>query len=74
MMVLFYEFDGDTADHDDSHSNQHFLERLSVPGFLRATRWVAPIGTSRYLVTYEVGDTDVGTSAPYLAQAQLNRT
>ncbi|GLT12594.1 hypothetical protein ACFQFQ_25335 [Sulfitobacter porphyrae] len=68
MMVLFYDFDGDTADHDDWHSTQHFLERLLVPGFMRATRWVATTGTPRYLVTYEVGDTDVGTSAPYLAR------
>jgi hypothetical protein len=66
MMVLFYDFEGDTADHDDWHSNQHFLERLSVPGFLRATRWVARTGSPRYLVTYEVSDTNIGTSRPYL--------
>lgn len=66
MMVLFYDIEGDTADHDDWHSNQHFQERLSVPGFLRATRWVATSGSPRYLVTYDVAGTGVGTSSSYL--------
>jgi hypothetical protein len=66
MMVLFYDFEGNTADHDDWHSNQHFHERLSVPGFLRATRWVATTGTPRYLITYEISDVSVATSEGYL--------
>ncbi|WP_439524585.1 hypothetical protein [Marivita sp.] len=66
MMVLFYDFEGDTADHDDWHSNQHFRERLLVPGFLRATRWIATSGAPRYLVTYDVTDVDVSTSDAYL--------
>ena len=65
-MVLFYDIDGDTADHDDWHSSEHFHERLSVPGFLRATRWVATAGAPRYMVTYEVSDADVATSQGYL--------
>ncbi|MFC2967788.1 hypothetical protein [Acidimangrovimonas pyrenivorans] len=65
-MVLFYDIDGDTADHDDWHSHEHFHERLSVPGFLRATRWIATAAEPRYMVTYEVSDTAIGTSQPYL--------
>ncbi|WP_416897099.1 MAG: hypothetical protein ACMVY4_16580 [Minwuia sp.] len=65
-MVLFYDIDGDHADHDDWHSNEHFAERLGVPGFIRATRWVATRAATRYLVTYEVADVDVATSAGYL--------
>lgn len=65
-MVLFYDIDGDNADHDDWHSNEHFRERLSVPGFLRATRWVATRAEPRYLVTYEVTGVDVATSRGYL--------
>jgi hypothetical protein len=70
MMVLFYDIDGNTADHDDWHSYEHFHERLSVPGFQRATRWVAAdAGTApRYLVTYEVSGVDVATSEAYLAR------
>lgn len=65
-MVLFYDIEGNTDDHDDWYSYEHFHERLSVPGFLRATRWVASEGAPRYLVTYEVGDVDVATSKGYL--------
>ncbi|MBD1544650.1 hypothetical protein [Roseibium aggregatum] len=65
-MVLFYDIDGNTADHDDWHSYEHFHERLSVPGFRRATRWVARDAEPRYLVTYEVSDVDVATSKGYL--------
>lgn len=66
MMVLFYDIDGDTADHDDWHSYEHFHERLSVPGFLRATRWIATDASPRYFVTYELSDVSVATSQPYL--------
>lgn len=65
-MVLFYDIAGDTCDHDDWHSYEHFHERLSVPGFLRATRWVAEEGAPRYMVTYEVSDLEVATSQGYL--------
>ena len=65
-MVLFYDIEGDNADHDDWHSYEHFHERLSVPGFLRATRWVAVEGAPRYMVTYEVSSVDIATSQDYL--------
>ena len=65
-MVLFYDIDGDTADHDDWHSYEHFHERLSVPGFLRATRWVATEAAPKYMVTYEVSGIDVAVSQDYL--------
>lgn len=65
-MVLFYDIDGDPADHDDWHSHEHFHERLSVPGFQRATRWIATRGTPRCMVIYEVSGTDVATSQGYL--------
>ncbi|MDK3074606.1 hypothetical protein QO034_16050 [Sedimentitalea sp. JM2-8] len=65
-MVLFYDIQGDVADHDDWHSVEHFHERLSVPGFLRATRWVSTGGGPRYFVIYDVTDTGVAESAGYL--------
>ncbi|PHP65905.1 hypothetical protein CSC94_16420 [Zhengella mangrovi] len=65
-MMLFYDIEGDTADHDDWHSREHFHERLSVPGFLRATRWIALESGERYMVSYEVSDVDVATSKGYL--------
>ncbi len=65
-MVLYYDIDGDNADHDDWHTYEHLHERLSIPGFLRATRWVANTGAPKYMVIYEVTDTDVATSPAYL--------
>src|SRR3546814_8115716 len=67
-MVLYYDIAGDTADHDDWHSYEHMHERLSVPGFVRATRWVATAGAPRYMVIYEVTGTDMATAPGYLAR------
>ena len=66
-MVLYYDIAPDAiADHDDWQTHEHFPERLSIPGFLRASRWVADGGSPRYLVLYEVSDVPVLSSAPYL--------
>lgn len=65
-MVLFYDIEGDTADHDDWHTYEHLHERLSVPGFRRASRWISDGEGPHYLVIYEVDNVDVGTSQPYL--------
>lgn len=67
-MVLYYDIAGDTADHDDWHTYEHMHERLSVPGFVRATRWVATDATPRYMVIYEVAGTDMATAPEYLAR------
>ena len=54
-MILFYDIASDAIDdHDDWHTHEHFPERLSIPGFLRASRWIALAGRPRYLVMYEV--------------------
>lgn len=66
-MVLYYDIAADAiADHDDWHTHEHFPERLSIPGFLRASRWVAGGGSPRYLVMYEVSDVAVLSGTPYL--------
>jgi hypothetical protein len=67
-MVLYYDIAGDNADHDDWHTYEHMHERLSIPGFVRGTRWVAKAGAPRYMVIYEVAGTEVGTSPAYLAR------
>jgi hypothetical protein len=54
------------AEHDDWHTREHFPERVAIPGFIRAQRWVSVGGGPRYLVVYEVRDIDVLASAPYL--------
>jgi len=54
------------AEHDDWHSHEHFHERMSIPGFLRGSRWVARSGQPDYFVMYEVEDLDTLASPPYL--------
>ena len=56
------------AEHDDWHTREHFPERIAIPGFIRAQRWVCAGGGPRYLVIYEVSDIDVLDSAPYVAR------
>ena len=54
------------TEHDDWHTHEHLEERLSIPGFLRGTRWVALRGQPRYFVLYEVAELATLTSAAYL--------
>jgi hypothetical protein len=53
-------------EHDDWHTREHLPERLSIPGFIRGTRWVALCGPPRYFVMYEVSQLDTLTSGAYL--------
>lgn len=52
-------------EHDDWHTHEHLPERLSIPGFLRGTRWVALRGQPRYFVMYEVEKLSTLTSEAY---------
>jgi hypothetical protein len=66
-MLLSFDIAPDAiVEHDDWHTHEHFPERLSIPGFLRGTRWIAQQGQSRYFVMYEVERLDILASAPYL--------
>lgn len=50
------------------HVGQHLPERMAVPGFLRARRYVGIDGHPRYFNFYEVADVAVLESEPYLAR------
>jgi len=66
-MLLSSDIVHDAIDeHDDWHTHEHLPERLSIPGFLRGSRWVAVQGAPRYLVIYEVEQIDTLASADYL--------
>jgi hypothetical protein len=54
------------AEHDDWHTHEHLPERLSIPGFIRGTRWVSLRGQPRYFVMYEVADLTTLNSEAYL--------
>lgn len=71
-MVLAFDVEAPAIpEHDHWHTHEHLPERLSIPGFLRGTRWVALHGQPRYLVLYEVEQLATLTSGPYLQR--LNR-
>ncbi len=50
---------------DDWHAHEHMPERLSIPGFLRGSRWVADSGPG-YFMLYEARSEAAVTSGPYL--------
>ena len=54
------------VEHDNWHSLEHLYERMSIPGFLRGSRWTTVSGGARYFVMYEVADLDTLASPPYL--------
>jgi len=66
MLLTFDIVEDAIPEHDDWHTHEHLPERLSIPGFLRGTRWVAVQAQPRYLVLYEVRQLDVLTSDAYL--------
>ncbi len=53
-------------EHDRWHTHEHLPERLSIPGFLRGTRWTSTAGEPRYMVLYEVRDLQTLASDAYL--------
>jgi len=66
MLLCFDIAEEAIAEHDDWHTHEHLPERLSIPGFLRGTRWVAVQAQPRYLVLYEVRQLDTLASSAYL--------
>jgi len=55
------------AEFEDWHSHEHFPERLSVPGFRRASRFTSATGDDSVFVLYEVASHEVLRSAEYVA-------
>ena len=68
MLLSFDIVPEAVAEHDRWHTHEHLPERLSIPGFLRGTRWVATEGEPRYMVVYEVAQLDTLSSEAYLAR------
>ena len=67
--LLAFAADVDPAREDDFnrwYEEEHLAERLRIPGFLKASRYRAVVGTPKYLTTYEVTDPAVFSSAEYL--------
>jgi hypothetical protein len=66
MLLAFDVVQEAIPEHDDWHTHEHLPERLSIPGFVRGTRWVALRGQPRYFVMYEVTQLAILTSEAYL--------
>jgi hypothetical protein len=58
---------GMRAEFEDWHSHEHFPERLSLPGFLRASRW-ASVDADSFFVMYELQSHGNLSSPEYLAR------
>jgi hypothetical protein len=54
------------AEWEDWHTREHMPERLSIPGFLRGTRWIAESGQPSYFVLYEAERLETLTAGKYL--------
>lgn len=59
---------GMRAEFEHWHSHEHFPERLSLPGFERASRWADADGSEGFFVLYEVSDPASLASPEYLAR------
>ena len=68
MLLSFDVAQEGIPEHDEWHTHEHLPERLSIPGFVRGTRWVALRGQPRYFVMYEVEQLATLTSEAYLAR------
>ena len=51
---------------DDWHTHEHFPERLSIPGFLRGSRWTSADGGKGLFILYELEALETLTSPQYL--------
>jgi len=66
-MLLLFDIPREAIpEHDDWHTHEHLPERLSIPGFVRGTRWRAVLGEPGYFVMYEVEELATLTSKAYL--------
>ena len=68
--LLFASFDFSTAHADEFHDwsdLEHIPERLRVPGFINAERWIGDENPNVAVATYDLDTLGVLQSAPYQA-------
>ena len=58
----------DEAEFNDWYDFEHIPQRLAIPGFLSAQRYVAPQGWPRYGACYDLERADTTLSTPYKAE------
>ena len=75
--LLFMAFDFSTAHADEFHDwydREHVPERLGVPGFLNAERWIAEDNPSVHVATYDLDNAAVLATPAYLAVGGVNQS
>jgi hypothetical protein len=73
--LLFASFDFSTAHEDEFHDwydLEHVPERLRVPGFINAERWISDENPKVAVATYDLENVGVLHGAPYLAIGGAN--
>ena len=66
MLLSFDVVEDVVPEHDEWHTHEHLPERLSIPGFVRGSRWVSSNGGPRYFVMYEAEQLATLQSDAYL--------
>ena len=66
MLLSFAIVEDAVPEHDEWHTHEHLPERLSIPGFVRGTRWASSNGGQKYFVMYEVEQLATLQSGAYL--------
>jgi hypothetical protein len=73
LLVAGFNFAAIGADEfNDWYDSEHIPERLRVPGFVNAERWIGADDPRVSIATYDLQNLDVLHSAPYLAIAHEN--
>jgi hypothetical protein len=75
--LLFMAFDFSTAHADEFHDwydQEHVPERLRVPGFLNAERWIDDDNPMVHVATYDLESAGVLSSPPYRAVGGTNQS
>jgi hypothetical protein len=75
--LLFMAFDFSTAHEDEFHDwydYEHIPERLRVPGFLNAERWISEDNPTIHVATYDLDSAGVLDSPAYRAVGGENGT
>lgn len=70
-LAMWWDITPDTrGEFEHWHSHEHFVERLALPGFQRASRWAEAAGGEGFFVLYELSTYEALVSPEY--QARLN--
>ncbi|HEY0423216.1 MAG TPA: hypothetical protein VGC82_07830, partial [Rhodopila sp.] len=75
--LLFASFDFSTAHEDEFHDwydREHIPERLRVPGFFNAERWIGEENPKIHVATYDLDSIAVLDTPPYRAVGGENQT